>query len=764
MRSTFPWALALAATVTAAAVKPTKARAGTTTKAPEATSTASNACQLAQSAAESYLSASSDASFALISPSVAFDCLKMVVVDKPKDLELLNYLEPFIAFQSTLETLIDPPEGYLLPGVDVIGGFGQIRANLLKDVYKSQVEFALDLSRIFAQAADGHFAYKPAILGLFTFTSRNSLVSVSDDGLSVPRVYLHDDFLTSQVNDTGISDIKSIDGVPITEWLEAQSFKVASQDPDSKYNALFRTNSATNAQSGGNAFVVRYAGEASDTQVVEFTNGTDYTDELVAVVPADLVPFIGSPESIHSAVEIPPTAAPTSTNAASSTFMSSTETPTPTQIPGYPLPIAKHASDWISGYFLDGSGYEDTAVLAILSFAPSEITSANGTFELAEAKRVVDDFLKKSKTAGKTKLIIDVQANGGGFVAAGFQLYNQLFPETTDIWDGSRLRAHDALNAIGLTAQKVSPEILADFNNAFFDEDLKPYESWQALYGPELIGGQNVTNLLRYNQSDFLSFQSIEKQLFESQNIVIVSDGACASTCTIFTSLLVEEQGVRTIALGGRPREAAMQAVGGVKGSQVLTFANLQGIIKQTARDAIEANYLDYLRYAFDVLPDIGEPPLLPSLAASGGSFNYRNAYARDNVDGYSEQFMYKAANCRLFYTSEMITDPVAIWTRSADIAWKNAKCVNGSTVNSHGTISDDVVPYSKEVVGLNLGYKGPGSLLYKGDYESPSPYVRQHPSTKRSIVDDLRPSEDFEYEYNKLKIGISHTAQKRAM
>ncbi|KAK2051725.1 hypothetical protein LY76DRAFT_465170, partial [Colletotrichum caudatum] len=63
-----------------------------------------------------------------------------VVIDKQKDLDLINYLEPFVAFQSTLDTLIDPPEGYLLPGVDVIRGFGQIRANLLKDVYKSQVE------------------------------------------------------------------------------------------------------------------------------------------------------------------------------------------------------------------------------------------------------------------------------------------------------------------------------------------------------------------------------------------------------------------------------------------------------------------------------------------------------------------------------------------------------------------------------------------------------------------------------------------------
>ncbi|GKT94772.1 peptidase S41 family protein [Colletotrichum tofieldiae] len=657
-------------------------------------------------------------------------------------------------FQSTLELLREPPEGYLLPSVDVIGGIGQIRANLMKDAYKSQVEFTLDLARVFAQTADGHFDYNPALLNVFTFRSLASLVSVSDDGLGVPRIYLYDDFAKSVINDTDVWDIKSIDDVPITEWLETQSFQVSSQDPDAKYNALFRNSVATDFQGTGNYFVLRYAGEAPDSQVIKFTNGTEYMDELVAIVNEALVPFIGSPESIHSVVELPSNTTSSSTSAMSSSPSSSAATPASTQIPGYPLPVIKHASDWISGYFLNGSDYEDTAVLAILSFSPSELDTANGTFEIVEAKRVVDQFLKEAREAGKTKLIIDVQANGGGFVAAGFQLYNQLFPKSTDVWDGNRIRANEALNAIGMTAQEVSPRVLLDFNKAILDETLKPYEDWQALYGPELIAGQNVTNILRYNQSALPFSRSKDEQVFEPQNIVIITDGGCASTCAIFTGLLVREHGVRTIALGGRPREHAMQAVGGVKGVEVLTFVSLRAVIRQTARDAIRADYLDYLEDAFDVLPDIGEPPLLPSLARSGGKFNYRNAYSRDNADGYPEQFVYEAANCRLFYTVEMIINPVAIWTRSADVAWKNAKCVNGSTMSSDMTISNDLIPYNEEVIGLNLDYEGPGSPIYKGDYEPPSPYVQRRTNNKRSLVDNLSPPEDFEYEFNKLKIG----------
>ncbi|KAK1621622.1 peptidase S41 family protein [Colletotrichum phormii] len=687
----------------AASAKPTQTTSQATHSGHHATSTPANACAVAQAAAESFLSARPSATAAAIKPSVAYDCL------------------------NTLEPLANPPEGYLAPGVDVIGGLGQIRARVMKDKYKSQIEFALDIKRLFTQASDGHFNYNPALLSLFTFRSLNNLVSVSDDGLSVPRVYLISDFLKSYVNDTDVYDIKSIDDVPITEWLEAQSSRVFTQDPDAKYNSLFNTNPATEFQGVGNEFVLRFPGHCPDKQVIKFTNGTEYVDQLVAVVSESFVEYLSSAEAIHSKVELPPTG--TSSVASSSSATSSSAysaTPTTTQIPGYPYPVSKHAN----------------------------IDTANGTFEIGEAKRVVDVFLKKAKAASKKKLVIDLQANGGGFVAAGFQLYNQLFPETTDIWDGNRIRAHEAFNAIGLTAQEASPDVLANLVSNVLNDKLKPFKDWEYLFGPEVIAGQNVTNLLRYNQTGLGYPKSTEDQVFQPGNIIVITDGICASTCTIFTGLLVREQGVRTIALGGRPSEAPMQAIGGVEGSEVLDWPSLQAAIMQVASDAIAANETDILEAAFDVLPDLGDPPLLPTLAKSGGSFNYRNAYARKRPDSFPEQFIYEAANCRLFYTADMLANITEIWARSADSAWNKAKCVGGSTVCKDGIISNDILPFSDKVVGMHLEYKGPGSLSYKGAYEPPSPYVQKHTNNKRSIVEKLNVPENLVYEPTKHKIG----------
>lgn len=624
--------------------------------------------------------------------------------------------------------------------------------HILRDLIEHQQYF---------QAADGHFVYIPNILKVFGFVSTESVVSVADEVTGLPRVYLRSDFEKDLAEDVNVYDIASIDGVPIVDFLEAATFRQLYQDPDAKYNAMF-TSAATFAMGNGDGFSNRYPGSTPDTEVIKFTNGSTLVNELFAQVRRDNLPYIGNPENIRKYFEIPPTttaALPTATSKPTNDpepepEPTPTPQPTPTQLPGYPKPVAKHAHDWISGYFLEGKGYDNVAVLAVLSFAPwgDYEDNMDGGFEITEARRAVDDFLNKAKKAGKTKLIIDVQGNGGGLVFAGYQMYNQLFPKTTDVWDGSRLRASEALDVLGSTASQTSTEYLNDFITSTLNQDRKTYQKWKDAFGPVTLGGQNVTNILRYNLTEIFP-PAQGQQAFAAEDIVVVTDGTCGSTCTIFTGLLVREQGVRTIAMGGRPVEAAMQAVGGVEGSQVYKYTELQQFVMQVGRDAVKQKKADALRKAFAILPDICEAPLLPPLAAAG-SFNWRNAYARRNHDGYPEQFRYEAANCRLFYTDKMVVDPVAIWTASADAAFNGGKCVAGSTVHSDHTIGDRTVVWSASVASKAKGYAGPGSLGYKGAYEGPKPYVTFDAFKKRSFSDDLLlPAEDFEYKFNP-KIG----------
>lgn len=86
-----------------------------------------------------------------VPPSVGIACLKSVPVDKERDLELLDYIAPYVSFQSTLDTLVNPPEEYLLPGVDVWGGLDAVRQKLKDDGYENQYDVMNDLRSIVSQ-------------------------------------------------------------------------------------------------------------------------------------------------------------------------------------------------------------------------------------------------------------------------------------------------------------------------------------------------------------------------------------------------------------------------------------------------------------------------------------------------------------------------------------------------------------------------------------------------------------------------------------
>ena len=62
----------------------------------------------------------------------------------PKKYSLVPYLE----LQSTLGYLKSPPEGYLIPGFDVMGGMQQIRDKVLNGGYAAQYDFVWELRNI----------------------------------------------------------------------------------------------------------------------------------------------------------------------------------------------------------------------------------------------------------------------------------------------------------------------------------------------------------------------------------------------------------------------------------------------------------------------------------------------------------------------------------------------------------------------------------------------------------------------------------------
>lgn len=79
-------------------------------------------------------------------------------------------------------------------------------------------------------------------------------------------------------------------------------------------------------------------------------------------------------------------------------------------------------------------------------------------------------------------------------------------------------------------------------------------------------------------------------QPFAAEDIVMIYDGYCASTCTIFSEFMRIQGGVKSIAFGGRPSANGstpiIQAVGGVKGTNNYGYS----LITYLASAALELN------------------------------------------------------------------------------------------------------------------------------------------------------------------------------
>jgi hypothetical protein len=91
------------------------------------------------------------------------------------------------------------------------------------------------------------------------------------------------------------------------------------------------------------------------------------------------------------------------------------------------------------------------------------------------------------------------------------------------------------------------------------------------------------------------------------------------------------------------------------------------------------------------VFANISELPIQRSSAPDqAGAVNFRNNFRIGDTSSTPLQFVYEAADCRIWYTREMLYDPTFLWGRVASIAfasnytpgtpYQSPYCIQGST------------------------------------------------------------------------------------
>ena len=269
--------------------------------------------------------------------------------------------------------------------------------------------------------------------------------------------------------------------------------------------------------------------------------------------------------------------------------------------PGFPYPVIMDPLKVVGGYFLNDTGYTNVAVLNVPSFETPEDPATSQKY-----MSVVAQFLSLAKAAGKTKLIIDLQTNGGGNVFLGYAMFLQLFPNIFP-FGGSNVRANQFINVLGVASDAFTATQLQDpvnetvrqnleanevwFSVADLKTDNTAFKDWADVYGPVVDQGDNFTNEVRYNLTDPLVAASLGLDMpsyinngtppYAASDIIMLTDGQCGSTCTIFAEMMKQQAKVKTVVIGGRPQTGAMQGIAGVRGSQAEKFSSIYATIQQ---------------------------------------------------------------------------------------------------------------------------------------------------------------------------------------
>ncbi|THC88372.1 hypothetical protein EYZ11_012182 [Aspergillus tanneri] len=576
-----------------------------------------------------------------------------------------NFIEEYrkyVQFHSTIDILKDPPSTYPIPGVDLMAGLDWILNKARNNEYSSQFEFDSDITKLILSVHDDHLDIYMCSTTVFQFTNNMALVSVSSDGIELPRVYTWHDAELQHKGEKNVSPVESIDGIDVEGYLEklASGFFYplsSARDPDALYNSLFpshpRSLYTSTKETGAWAQNLLWPGSS---HTLRFTNGTSLKMATLArfITPPDTFNYRNGASLFEKLCLDTDLAFTPITRVRDPKFPQDT-------LSAYPTPFV-NSSYHISGYFPKLSN--DTAVLVVPTFKPDNPVEFS---DIAKA------FISNASALHKRKIIIDLSSNGGGFLQSAIDLFRIFFP-TAPVYTAARYRAHDGLNLITKALNDAEQEQRLDnFGLQSVDEAVKPdqktgFSSWKDLYGTHKTMGmystslRAITNFTAASDENFpiSGFGPIPlnptSSFFPAKDILIITDGVCGSACAIFATLM-RSQHTPTMAFGGRPKHSTMQAIGAVRGYQTAVNASRDGTPK------LSPNELSRYNHTVTAVP-AAEWSLVRS-----ANLNIENMFIKGD-DQLPLQFVYEPADCRRFFTMGQYLQQDQVWDEARKVGF----------------------------------------------------------------------------------------------
>lgn len=262
----------------------------------------------------------------------------------------------------------------------------------------------------------------------------------------------------------------------------------------------------------------------------------------------------------------------------------------------------------------------------------------------------LDATITSLKDAGATRLLIDLTNNLGGYIRQGFFLHQYLsgssfgYPAFQTTVRGNALAEKIVQQVIaeqiGDDDSFYAPDQWAFLNDTVFPSNFN-YISPPV---PVMINGTGDTTSQRFYDTYPSSVPIPDQPPFNLSQVAIVTNGNCASTCALFSTLMRERHNTTIAVFGGSPGQS--MEFKGMAGNQVLIWTDLDSEIKTAG---------------------LKNDPLAPPdlLVSADMRHNWRTAYSYRDEDT-PIAYISEPPTLRFPYTADTYNNPQNLWIFAA--------------------------------------------------------------------------------------------------
>lgn len=665
----------------------------------------------------------------LFDAETAYECLKSVPLYTNEAAQMLEYMKKYWTMQSTLAYLKDPPKSYQQPGVDLMAGLDELSDKLADGAYSNQYEFDLDVMSLTSAAHEGHLQISFGTMYLIKWLLPDNIVSISSDGQEIPQLYAYSD-VVNKVDDA--SPITRLGGEPAFAYLRKYldtKIKSGCIEPHADFNTLMHSSASAFSRTGGGTKYTWYPTGLSMTNIYngpslkgQFANGTNFEWMYFAGseynftrneffsgdgIYSNYIKRASSTESrdLEGGRIEEPTVSARDTNSSPRARVPNLD------YPDDPIVVQANFSSGgtVSGYLLQNGS---VGVLSVPSFSAPDAAAFGDA---------VNEFIMKAKKAEVKKIVIDVQANGGGSLFVGYDFFKRFFPniDPLELFRARALEPYHTYGSVisdmlsgrssGVSEAQIEgvremygAKALLNIEGHTIQPNHTRWKTYDDMFDGKEIYGDAFTNPIMYNLSSPLTYVPIsgyaqalpyDEPPFAAEDIVFLTDGYCASTCHTVQMFLKNEAGVKTVVVGGVPQYGPMQGVAGTRGGSLDSWSTYSELTKELlgiqaqAMSGSSETASDLLSYSNITEDDIDNLfPIVDKMPWNASpNVNGMNIVRVDSPD-ITRQFVYEAADCRLFYTGEMYRDITQLWLTAAKYGnGDESVCVPGS-LNAPGS------------------------------------------------------------------------------